>query len=167
MFIFKKNVSLRLVINIILYNFIIHFIDNHNKLINQKLRPTHNRDKEMSKKLFVVAVAAMMAFGFTSCNTITKTAKTTDIPTELFCEREADLEVSAERVSYTMTPSMAIRKGGRKNVINAATAELLRTNGNADVLVERQYEITTHRGLFGTKIKSITVSGRPAKYIFK
>lgn len=119
------------------------------------------------KKIIIVAVAAIMALGVTSCSTITKTAKTTNVPTELFCEKEADLEVSADRVSYTMTPSKAIRKGGKQNVINAATAELLRINGNADVLVERQYEMTTRRGLFGTKIVSITVSGRPAKYIFK
>lgn len=127
------------------------------------------RDKEMSKKLFIVAIAAMMAFGITSCSTITKTAKKTINvpPTELHCVKEVDLEVSADRVSYTMTPSRAILRGGKKNVINAATAELLRINGNADVLVEPQYEITTYRGLFSAKIESITVSGRPAKYIFK
>lgn len=121
----------------------------------------------MYKNFFIVAAAAMMALGVTSCNTITKTAKTTNVPTELSCVKEADLEVSADRVSYTMTPNLAIRKGGEQNVIDVATAELLRLNGNADVLVERQCEITKHRGLFGTKIKSITVSGRPAKYIFK
>ncbi|MBQ2362025.1 MAG: hypothetical protein II287_00255, partial [Bacteroidaceae bacterium] len=36
--------------------------------------------------------------------------------------------------------------------------------GNADLLVEPQFVISMKRGLFRKKVKSVTVSGRPAKY---
>jgi len=70
-----------------------------------------------------------------------------------------------QRISYTMTPSKAVRRGGLANVKQAAENEALeKKGGNADLLVEPEYVVEKTNYFFFKKIKSITVSGRPAKY---
>ncbi len=77
----------------------------------------------------------------------------------------ADLEVSPQRVTYTLTPSRAIRAGGEDNCKQAALQEALDKHGNADLMLEPQYVIARKKGLFRTKVTSVTVSGHPAKYV--
>ena len=112
------------------------------------------------KKFFIFAIAAL---AMASCTTMTKTARTESIPYAMYNANVADLEVG-DRVSYTMTPSKSIRRVGDDNVKKAAIQEVLVQNGNADLLVEPQFVISKRKGMFGTKITSITVTGRPAKY---
>lgn len=107
------------------------------------------------KKLLFLAVAALMA---ASCTTTTKTARTESIPYSMYNANVADLAVG-ERISYTLTPSKDIRRGGLDNCMKAAIQNALVENGNADLLVEPQFVISQRRG-----VKSITVTGRPAKY---
>ncbi len=114
----------------------------------------------MKKYLFILAAALMAA----SCTTTTKTARTESIPYSMYNANVADLQVG-ERVTYTYTPSKAIQRAGLANCKKAAIAEVLTQNGNADLLVEPQFVVSIYRGLFCSKVKSITVTGRPAKYV--
>lgn len=109
--------------------------------------------------LFVCVALAMM----TSCSTVQKTAITQDVPVVIRTSTAADLDIAPERVSYTLVPDRALRKGGgEKNVMNAAVQELLQQNGNADVLLDPMY-VVKKSGLMH-KIRAVIVSGRPAKY---
>ncbi|MBO4611710.1 MAG: hypothetical protein J5671_00900 [Bacteroidaceae bacterium] len=112
-------------------------------------------------KKYLLFVGVVVAFA--SCTSITKTARTESIPYSMYNATAADLEVG-ERITYTVKPSKAIRKGGVPNVKKSAIHEALLQNGNADLLVEPQFVLSKRTGLFGSKIKSITVTGRPAKY---
>ena len=111
-------------------------------------------------KKVLILVAAI--FTMTSCTTILKTAQTQDVPVLINTSTAADLDISAERVTYTLAPEKSIRKGGLQNVKEAAVQEVLQANGNADVLVDPMY-VVKKGGVMG-KIRSVTVSGRPAKY---
>lgn len=114
------------------------------------------------KKIFICLGIALLAV---SCTTTTKTAKTVDTPAALFSATVADLDVAPQRITYTMVPTAEIRRGGLSNIKQAAEQEALLKNGNADVLVDAEYVISkTSYFIFGKRIESITVSGRPAKY---
>ena len=113
------------------------------------------------KKCFFILAAAFMA---ASCTTTTKTARTENIPYSMYNANAADLQV-AERISYSLTPSKEVRRGGLANCKRAAISEALTQNGNADLLVEPQFVISVRRGLFKSTVKSVTVTGRPAKYV--
>lgn len=110
------------------------------------------------KKAIIFAVAVIC---MTSCSTIRKTSTTMDVATSLNSKNNADLIVSSQKVTLeNYIPSKKEKRGGKKNVLNCAVAELLKRNGNADVLVSPQFE-TVERG---TNVKRVTVSGYPATY---
>ena len=111
----------------------------------------------MKKFSFLAVVTLMLA----SCTQTMTTVTSTNLETksQLLTATTADLDVQESRISYTMTPSEAIRLGGKENVINAAVHEALQKYGNADVLVDLEHVIEYRDG----KIVSITVSGHPAK----
>lgn len=120
----------------------------------------------MKKYLVLITFAAFL---LSSCYTTMKTARTAEIGSSLQNATVADLEVTGERFSYTMTPSKEIQRGGLSNVKRAAEAGALetykqKTGKSADVLVEPQYVISKKRTFLGSKITSISVSGRPAHY---
>lgn len=114
----------------------------------------------MKKIIYFVGLALLMV----SCHTITKTSKTADSPAALLSATVADLDVSPDRITYTTSPDLSVRRGGLENVKQAAIQEALLQNGNADVLVDASYSITTTRFLVFNWVSSITVSGRPASY---
>lgn len=116
----------------------------------------------MRKSLTAVVFAGSLLL--MSCSTIKKSSTTVDVATPVLTETVADLNVQPKKITFTLNPSASLRRGGEKNVINAAVAEALKANGNADVLVGMQYEIKKRKGLFGTKIKYVTVTGYPATY---
>lgn len=116
------------------------------------------------KKIFFTIVAV---FAFTSCTTVTKTARTESVPYSMYNATVADLKVAPARITYTMQPSKQINAGGIGNVKQAAIQEALSANGNADLLLEPQFVISHKKGPFGifiNKVTSITVTGRPATY---
>lgn len=115
----------------------------------------------MKKSFFIAAVAAL---ALSSCSTITHTASTETVDTEVYNRSNADLKVSPVKISYTFTPNASYRRAGEKAVLRAAVAKALEANGNADVLVAPQYEVKKTRGLFSTKVKYVTVKGYPATY---
>ena len=88
-----------------------------------------------------------------------------EVETSLVSAASADLEISNQKISYTYYPKKADRKSGFKHILNNATAAALKENGNADVLVERQYEAVVKKRLIRKdKVKSITVTGYPGTY---
>ena len=107
---------------------------------------------------------ALLAILISSCQTITQTARTADIGASLQSATIADLEVDDQRITHTITPSKAIQRGGLNNIKQAVEYEALNKYGNADVLLEPQYVISKKQTLFGSKVTSISVSGRPARY---
>ena len=115
------------------------------------------------KKIFALLCVALFA---TACTTTVKTAKTADTPTSLLSATVADLQVSPERITYTMEPSKKLQRAGISNVKQAAEQEALAKYGNADVLVDAEYVIvSTNYFIFGKDVESVTVTGRPAKYV--
>lgn len=111
----------------------------------------------MKKHLFMAAIAALC---LASCTTTNKTARTEVMPYSMYNASVADLDVSPERVVYTMIPSKALNRAGEANCKRAAVQECLSKNGNADLLVEPMFVVSVN----GKKVTSVTVSGRPAKY---
>ena len=100
-----------------------------------------------------------------SCNTLTKTARTADTYSNLQSATVVDIVPATEqRITHTLHPDYSLIRGGENNVKQAAEHEALLKYGNADVLLEPQYIIQRERMLFGSKITAITVSGRPAYY---
>lgn len=112
----------------------------------------------------VILGLAALALTTTSCVTREATSSTLDVETSLNSRNTADLIVSDNVISYTLTPSKSVRRAGLDNIKRTAVAEALKQNGGGDVLVAPQYQVVKRRGLFGTKIKSVTVSGHPAIY---
>lgn len=114
----------------------------------------------MKKFFSAIAVVLMMS----SCSTVYKTASTEVVTDNIKSVVVADLDVSPQKITYTYIPDRKVKKGGWRNCLNAAISEALKQNGDADILLETQSAIITHEGLFGRSIRSITVSGYPARY---
>ena len=117
----------------------------------------------MKKYLILVATALLTA----ACTTTTKTARTESVPYSMYNATVADLDVAPQRITYTLTTTKPIRKGGPANCKNAAIQEALAANGNADLLLEPQFVLNHKKsllGIFVNKITSVTVTGRPATY---
>lgn len=116
----------------------------------------------MKKQVLFAAAAAVLMLS--SCSTISHTASTETVDTELYNRSNADLVVSSQKITYTYTPDADHRRAGKAAVKRAAVAKALEANGNADVLVAPEFEIKETRGLFSTKVKYVTVKGWPATY---
>ncbi len=112
----------------------------------------------------VILFFSVVALFMTSCSTVYKTAATRDVSAPIAAAVISDLDVSGQKITYTLVPSNKVRKGGLQNCINTAISEALAKNGDGDVLIETQEAIIQRYGLFGRKIKSVTVTGYPAKY---
>lgn len=116
-------------------------------------------------KTKVILLSIIVASTMTSCTTIYKTSTQRDVKAPLAGAVISDLDVSDQKITYTLIPSRKVRRGGLKNCINTAISEALEKNGGGDVLVETQNAIVQRTGvLFWTKIKSVTVTGYPATY---
>lgn len=77
----------------------------------------------------------------------------------------ADLDVSPERITYTMRPHFKVQRGGFENVKSTAIREALQKSGGGDVLVGLEVQTKSRRLFIWTFVQSITVSGYPAKYV--
>lgn len=114
------------------------------------------------KKAFLPLIIVGMAFA--SCTTVTKTATTLDVANSLNTATTADLAVSPTKISYTHKTTKKDRKAGNRNILNTAIQAALEANGGGDVLVAPQFTSVKKTGLFGSKIKTVTVTGYPATY---
>ncbi|MBR3678025.1 MAG: hypothetical protein IKL60_03860 [Alistipes sp.] len=112
------------------------------------------------KKLFLLVVVAISV---ASCGTLKNSAtyRSFSVSTPYAVPVIADLDIASTRITYAYIPTKVVKNGGDGNVINTAIREALMTNGNADVLVglETQIKYNSRK-----KIKSITLTGYPAKY---
>lgn len=117
--------------------------------------------KLMKKVILGLAIVAMST---TSCVTRESTSATMDVKTSIDSRNAADLVVSDNVITYSFAPFKSVRRAGLQNIKRTAVAEALKANGGGDVLVAPQYQVVKRRGLFATKIKSVTVSGHPATY---
>lgn len=119
------------------------------------------------KKLLTVMVVAACAL-FSSCSTTIKTATTRQINAPIVAAAIADIDITGGKITYTYTPPKGVWIAGVNNCINAAVSEALQYAGQgADVLVEMQYTLVMKRGMIGNttgKVKSVTVTGYPARY---
>ena len=113
------------------------------------------------KKLFIL-IGAVCALS--SCQTIKSTATHKAVDIQPIGALIADLEVSPNRISYTMIPHRRVQRGGFENVKSTAIREALKNNGGGDILVGLEVQTKSVRFLAWRSIKSITVSGYPAKY---
>ncbi|MDO5395692.1 MAG: hypothetical protein Q4F07_06990 [Bacteroidales bacterium] len=115
----------------------------------------------MKKLLFVAAVAAL---SLSSCSTVSHTAATENVDTQIMNRSTANLKVSDKVISYTFVPDGAHNRAGMKSMKAAAVQKALEANGNGDVLIAPQFEVKTKSFLFWKKVKAITVKGHPAVY---
>ena len=114
----------------------------------------------MKKLIFILMVSAV---AMTSCSTTYKTSTTHDIKPTLAAAVLSDLEVSNQKITYTYSPSRMMRKSGLDNCIATAISEALTMNGG-DVLIETQKALVVRSFGLKKRLKSVTVTGYPAKY---
>lgn len=112
------------------------------------------------KKSVLAVLSALSVLCITSCSTVRKTSSTQDISTVITSATEADLDVSQNKISFYYKVPKNVRRGGSNSVKATAVAEALKANGNADVLVNPQFEMRIKKGT----IREITVTGYPATY---
>ena len=115
------------------------------------------------KKIFLFAV---IVIAMTSCSTLVSTSTHRDINVNapLAVPVIADLDVSSEKIMHFYTPTMSVRAGGLKNVLNSAVRDALGIYGNADVLVGLETQINYVYFLFFKRIESVVITGYPASY---
>ena len=116
------------------------------------------------KKLFVIGVLSML---LASCSTHKATVNTTRVNHPVIeSTTMATVDVDKKRISYTYVPSRKDSKTlSEAHLLNNAIYMALQANGNADVLVKVNSFVTYNKGLFGKRIKSISISGYPARYV--
>lgn len=112
-----------------------------------------------------ILLGLLLIISVSSCSLLrTSTSTTMNVDSSLTSTTTADLQVSDVKISYTYYPKKQERKAGLNHVISNAVAAALKENGNADILVERQYEAVFKLRMLGKKIKSVTITGYPATY---
>lgn len=115
----------------------------------------------MKKKIFLLCAAVGV---LCSCTTVKQTASEQKVENLIQSGVYAHMDVSPQKISYTLNTTASIRRGGLKNCINTAIHEALKQHGDADVLVQTESAIVEKKGFFRKKIYSVTVTGYPAKY---
>lgn len=75
----------------------------------------------MKRTIFLMFVAVLT---MTSCSIVSKTASTRDVTAPLAAAVISDLEVSNQKITYTLVPTNAIRRGGKKTASMPLSAEL-------------------------------------------
>jgi len=168
----KELVLLKIITNFykILKTFSIFAIVIHQSCLNEVLdtyddtsiyRASRKKLITMKKFLLIVPVACLLLLA--SCGTtyqagMVHTATQVNVPTAISSTNIADLEVG-ERVTFTYTTTAQDRAGyyALDNCKSAAIAAMLKQYGNADVIVAPEFK-------YPTDLKTIEVTGRPAKY---
>lgn len=118
----------------------------------------------MKKSYLLILLVSVLALS--SCKSVRSTATYQDPTNTLRTVTVADLYVSDTRISYTYTPTYAVRLGGNQNVIKTAVLEALKAHGSGDILIGLEYTTISRWTIFPflSPIREITVTGRPAKY---
>ncbi len=120
------------------------------------------------KKIFMISMAAFALAFASSCSSVNRAmVKTTEVShPAVETATMASLDISKKRITYTYTPTIADAKIlSEAELVQNAIFKALEANGNADVLVQVNSMVHMQKGLFGSRVKSITVSGYPAYYV--
>lgn len=117
------------------------------------------------KKFLIVMAAAACALA-TSCSTVYKTASVQQVKSPITSATIADIEVLGPKITYTYSVPKNVAKVGIQNSLNAAVSEALANAGRGgDVLIDMQYSMVRRWAFFGgNRVRSITVTGIPARY---
>ncbi len=117
------------------------------------------------KKILIVMVAVACTLA-TSCSSVYRTASVQQVKSPISSATIADIEVVGPKITYTYSVPKNVAKVGIQNSLNAAVSEALANAGKGgDVLIDMQYSITRSWVLFGgNRVRSITVTGIPARY---
>lgn len=115
-------------------------------------------------KKFLLMAAVVVSLGFSSCSTISHSAYSEVVDTEIYNRSSADLVVSDKVITYTYQCDYAHSRAGEKSVKAAAIQKALEANGGGDLIVNPQFEVKKTRKLFCSKIQYVTVTGHPAIY---
>ncbi len=116
------------------------------------------------KKLFVIGALAVL---MSSCSTHKAMVNTTRVNHPVIeSTTMATVDVDQKRITYNYVPTLQDTKAlSEAQLIQNAMYMALQANGNADVLVKVNSFVTYKKGLFGKRIKSISISGYPARYV--
>ncbi len=119
----------------------------------------------MKKLLFLVTVTAVIAL--TSSCAVSMTGLRSDaVNSKILSMTVASLEVEPNPVSYLYIPSDVEAKSLSLNqLITNANYYALKEHGKGDVIIQSSYKVDGKKHLFGIKVKTITVTGYPAKYV--
>lgn len=117
----------------------------------------------MKKILFILLAATAIC----SCSLTKSSVMTTNVNAPVFSTTVASLEVAPQPITYVYTPTRREAKKLRfDDILNNAMYEALQKNGSGDVLVQVSYKIEGKGlGKFISKIRKITITGYPAKYV--
>ena len=130
-----------------------------------RLQIINNLNIKVMKKLMILTLLLGVLMSMSSCAVKRMTSSEKDIEKAMISIAFADLDVDNYKISYTYVPSKDVRRGGLSNCINVAIREALKKKGDdADILVETQEATVIRYGIFKNKIKSVTVTGYPARY---
>lgn len=117
------------------------------------------------KQLFVIGVLGIL---LSSCSNYSKVMVNTSRVNHPVIESTtmATISVDKKRISYTYVPTKQDTKAlTEEQLIQNAIYMALSVNGNADVLVKVNTFVTYKKVMLIKRIKSISVSGYPARYV--
>ncbi|MBO8445672.1 MAG: hypothetical protein IAC23_08290 [Bacteroidetes bacterium] len=117
------------------------------------------------KKILLLSAVVLMA---ASCSVVNKAqVESTSVYTPAVeTTTMATLDVSPNKISYRYVPDRKSAKSlSPAQLLQNAIYAALQENGNADELVEVNYSIAVKRVFFGKRIRSISLSGYPARYV--
>lgn len=118
----------------------------------------------MKHKLFVAALAFAAVIGMNSCSSISNSAYTQVVDSNISNRSYADLQVAPNVITYKYVVDWAHSRAGEKSCKAAAVSAALQANGGGDLIVNPQFEVKKHRKFFGKKIEYVVVTGHVATY---
>lgn len=116
------------------------------------------------KKLFILGAIALFV---SSCATHRAgVIDTTVQPRIEATTKVVNLDIAEKPFTYTYIPMDQDGKNlSQDQLLNNAIYMALKAYGNADVMVNVNHYITIKKGLFGSRVRSIEITGYPAKYV--
>ena len=112
--------------------------------------------------ILLLAVSAL-----SSCALTKSSVKTANVTAPVLSTTVASLEVAPQPITYTYIPTKnEARKLVFSDILNNAMYEALKKNGSGDVMVQVSYKVEGKGvGKFVGKVKKLTITGYPAKYV--
>lgn len=116
------------------------------------------------KKTLILLFAVV---ALSSCTMTRSSVKTTNVTAPVLTTTVASLDVAPQPITYTYIPTRnESKKLGFNEIMNNAMYEALKENGSGDVMVQVSYQVKGKGvGKFVSKVKKLTITGYPAKYV--